>query len=72
MPRLRYYANSADLVLTTQNVASDQGEHCLSQEFKKIIKYYEKFSLETPKTRNGLTQMKKMDKSTAQKGANVP
>ena len=60
-------ANSADPVQTPQNVASELGLHYFLTGTTMQITINGKHPLETPKTRNGLIQMIKMDKSTGQK-----
>ena len=65
-----YDANSADPVQMPQNAASDQDLHCLLTEIsvKSAVKIEN--PPEKPKTRNGIIQMIRMDKSTSQKRVN--
>ena len=49
------------------NAVSDQGLHCLLTEISMENAVKMKTSQETPKTRNGLTQMIRMDTSAGQK-----
>ena len=48
-------------------MASGQGLHCLLTEISMENAVKMKTSTKTPKTRNGLIQMIRMDKSTGQK-----
>ena len=59
---LSFLDHCADPVQMPQNAASDQGQHCLYAKYNNNEK-----SPETPKTRNGLIQMMKLDKCTGQK-----
>ena len=64
---LGYYANSADPVQTPPNAASDQYLHCLLTEISMEMQQKSKQPSETSKTRNGIIQMMRMDKSSGQK-----
>ena len=67
-PFLGYNAKSADPVQMPPNVASELGLHCLITEIStENAGKIKKQPPETPKTRNGLIQMIRMDKSICQK-----
>ena len=65
---LGYYASSAHPVQTPQNAMSDQGQHCLFTAISMQNKKNREHPPGTPKIRNGLTQMIKVDKSFSKMG----
>ena len=62
-------ANNANSVQMPQNAAPDEGLRCLLTEISVQNTVKMKTSTRTPKTRNGLVQMIKIDKSAYRKGS---